>query len=131
MEEGISAHFKTEKGDIKIQLTFDKTPGTVGNFVGLVEGAIENKVSSKGTPYYDGLKFHRVIADFMIRGCPQGTGMEVPDINLMTSFIRNSNTIVPVLCQWLMQAQGPMEVNFLLLTLLLHGWMVNILFLDI
>ena len=79
MEEGIFAHFKTEKGDIKIQLTFDKTPGTVGNFVGLVEGAIENKVSSKGTPYYDGLKFHRVIADFMIQGgCPQGTGMGGP-----------------------------------------------------
>ena len=66
MQEGIFAHFKTEKGDIKIQLTFDKTPGTVGNFVGLVEGAIENKVSSKGTPYYDGLKFHRVIADFYL-----------------------------------------------------------------
>ena len=79
MEEGIFAHFKTEKGDIKIQLTFDKTPGTVGNFVGLVEGAIENKVSSKGTPYYDGLKFHRVIANFMIQGgCPQGTGMGGP-----------------------------------------------------
>ena len=79
MQEGIFAHFKTEKGEIKIQLTFDKTPGTVGNFVGLVEGTIENKVSSKGTPYYDGLKFHRVIADFMIQGgCPQGTGMGGP-----------------------------------------------------
>ena len=79
MEEGIFAHFKTEKGNIKIQLTFDKTPGTVGNFVGLVEGEIENKVSSKGTPFYDGLKFHRVIADFMIQGgCPQGTGMGGP-----------------------------------------------------
>ena len=90
MEEGIFAHFKTEKGDIKIQLTFDKTPGTVGNFVGLVEGAIENKVSSKGTPYYDGLKFHRVIADFMIQGgVLKAQAWEVPDINLMTSFIRN------------------------------------------
>ena len=79
MQEGIFANFKTEKGDIKIQLTFEKTPGTVGNFVGLVEGTIENKVSSKGTPYYDGLKFHRVIRDFMIQGgCPQGTGMGGP-----------------------------------------------------
>lgn len=79
MKEGIFAHFKTEKGDIKIQLTFDKTPGTVGNFVGLVEGSIENKVSPKGSPYYDGLKFHRVIADFMIQGgCPQGTGVGGP-----------------------------------------------------
>jgi len=79
MQEGIFANFKTEKGDIKIQLTFEKTPGTVGNFVGLVEGTIENKVSSKGTPYYDGLKFHRVIRDFMIQGgCPQGTGLGGP-----------------------------------------------------
>ena len=79
MKEGLFANFKTDRGDIKIRLTFDKTPGTVGNFVGLVEGAIENKVSSKGTPYYDGLKFHRVIADFMIQGgCPQGTGMGGP-----------------------------------------------------
>ena len=79
MHEGIFAHFKTEKGNIKVQLTFDKTPGTVGNFVGLVEGSIENKVSPKGTPYYDGLKFHRVISDFMIQGgCPQGTGVGGP-----------------------------------------------------
>tara|TARA_B100000575_G_C23079508_1_gene621893 strand:- start:28 stop:960 length:933 start_codon:yes stop_codon:yes gene_type:complete len=79
MQEGIFANFKTEKGDIKIRLTFEKTPGTVGNFVGLVEGTIENKVSSKGTPYYDGLKFHRVIRDFMIQGgCPQGTGLGGP-----------------------------------------------------
>lgn len=79
MQEGIFAHFKTKKGNIKVQLTFDKTPGTVGNFVGLAEGSVENKVSSKGTPYYDGLKFHRVIADFMIQGgCPQGTGVGGP-----------------------------------------------------
>ena len=79
MKEGIFAHFKTEKGNIKIQLTYDKTPGTVGNFVGLTEGSLENKVSLNGEPYYDGLKFHRVIPDFMIQGgCPHGTGMGGP-----------------------------------------------------
>lgn len=79
MREGIFAHFKTEKGNIKIQLTYDKTPGTVGNFVGLTEGSLENKVSLNGEPYYDGLKFHRVIPDFMIQGgCPNGTGMGGP-----------------------------------------------------
>ena len=79
MQEGIFAHFKTEKGSVKVRLTFEKTPGTVGNFVGLVEGSIENKAKPKGTPYYDGLKFHRVIADFMIQGgCPQGTGLGGP-----------------------------------------------------
>ena len=79
MQDGIYAHFKTEKGNIKVQLTYNKTPGTVGNFVGLVEGTIENKISSEGIPYYDGLKFHRVIPDFMIQGgCPEGTGMGGP-----------------------------------------------------
>ena len=79
MLEGIYAKFKTEKGNFKIQLTYDKTPGTVGNFVGLVEGEIENNVFSKGTPFYDGLRFHRVIKDFMIQGgCPSGTGSGGP-----------------------------------------------------
>lgn len=79
MEEGIYAKFNTTKGDIVVKLTHDKTPGTVGNFVGLAEGQIENTSGKKGSPYYDGLKFHRVIPDFMIQGgCPQGTGTGDP-----------------------------------------------------
>ncbi len=75
MQDGIYAKFTTPKGSILVKLTHDKTPGTVGNFVGLAEGQLENKVKSMGTPYYNGLKFHRVIPDFMIQaGCPQGTG---------------------------------------------------------
>ena len=75
MQDGIYAKFNTPKGSILVKLTHDKTPGTVGNFVGLAEGQLENKVKSMGTPYYNGLKFHRVIPDFMIQGgCPQGTG---------------------------------------------------------
>ena len=58
-----------------VKLTHDKTPGTVGNFVALAEGKLENKVKPQGQPYYDGLSFHRVIPDFMIQGgCPLGTG---------------------------------------------------------
>ena len=113
MEEGIFAHFKTEKGDIKIQLTFDKTPGTVGNFVGLVEGAIENKVSSKGTPYYDGLKFHRVIADFMIQGCPQGTGMGGPGYQFDDEFHPELKHDRPGTLSMANAGPGPMEVNFI------------------
>ncbi|WP_396638479.1 peptidylprolyl isomerase [Maribacter sp. R77961] len=75
MEDGIYAKFNTSKGEILVKLTHDKTPGTVGNFVALAEGDKENSVKSKGEPYYNGLKFHRVIPDFMIQGgCPQGTG---------------------------------------------------------
>lgn len=75
MENGIYAKFNTDKGVILVKLTHDKTPGTVGNFVALAEGKLENKVKSQGQPYYDGLSFHRVIPDFMIQGgCPLGTG---------------------------------------------------------
>ncbi|XLS28098.1 peptidylprolyl isomerase [Flavobacteriaceae bacterium M23B6Z8] len=79
MQDGIYAKFVTGKGDILVKLTHDKTPGTVGNFVGLAEGKIKNTVKSEGEPFYNGLTFHRVIADFMIQGgCPQGTGAGGP-----------------------------------------------------
>lgn len=79
MENGIYAKFNTAKGSILVKLTHDITPGTVGNFVGLAEGNLENDAKPQGKPYYDGLKFHRVISDFMIQGgCPQGTGTGGP-----------------------------------------------------
>ena len=79
MENGIYAKFNTSKGAILVKLTHDKTPGTVGNFVGLAEGNLENNEKPQGKPYYDGLKFHRVIPDFMIQGgCPQGSGTGGP-----------------------------------------------------
>ncbi len=79
MQDGLYAKFHTTKGDILVNLEFKKTPGTVGNFVALAEGNIENDVKPQGTPYYDGLKFHRVIPDFMIQGgCPLGIGTGSP-----------------------------------------------------
>lgn len=79
MENGIYAKFNTPKGSILVKLTHDKTPGTVGNFVGLAEGNLENDAKPQGKPYYNGLKFHRVIPDFMIQGgCPVGTGVGGP-----------------------------------------------------
>lgn len=79
MQEGIYAKFNTTKGEIVVKLTYDKTPGTVGNFVALAEGNMENSAKPQGKPYYNGLKFHRVIEDFMIQGgCPQGTGTGDP-----------------------------------------------------
>ena len=62
--DSMKAEIQTSKGQIVINLEFEKTPMTVANFVAL---------SEKG--FYNGLKFHRVIADFMIQGgCPDGTG---------------------------------------------------------
>jgi FKBP-type peptidyl-prolyl cis-trans isomerase len=79
MDNGIYAKFTTPKGDIVVKLEHEKTPGTVGNFVALAEGNLENSAKPQGTPYYNGLKFHRVIPDFMIQGgCPQGTGTGNP-----------------------------------------------------
>lgn len=87
MQDGLYAKFSTTKGEITILLTHDKTPGTVGNFVGLAEGTQENKEKDKGIPYYNGLKFHRVIPDFMIQsGCPQGSGMGGPGYEFEDEF---------------------------------------------
>lgn len=79
MQDGLYAHIKTSKGLIKIALEYKKTPGTVGNFVALAKGLMANEVKPLGTPYYDGLTFHRVIDNFMIQGgCPDGTGAGSP-----------------------------------------------------
>ena len=64
----LKATFKTNKGDINLELFAEKAPLTVANFVNL---------SKSG--FYDGLKFHRVIPDFMVQGgCPLGTGTGGP-----------------------------------------------------
>ena len=77
--KGLFAIISTSKGEIKIELEFEKTPGTVGNFVGLSLGVINNSIKPLGEAYYNGLKFHRVINDFMIQaGCPLGTGTGDP-----------------------------------------------------
>mgnify|MGYP006085680101 FL=1 len=88
MKDGLYAKFDTSKGDILVQLTYLLTPGTVGNFVGLAEGDIKNDTKEIGNPYYNGLKFHRVIPDFMIQGgCPQGSGVGGPGYQFDDEFI--------------------------------------------
>lgn len=87
MDNGLYAKFNTSKGEILVNLEFKKTPGTVGNFVALAEGNLENTAKPQGTPYYDGLKFHRVIPDFMIQGgCPLGTGTGSPGYSFDDEF---------------------------------------------
>lgn len=71
-----TATIKTNKGTIKLELFEDKVPKTVENFV---------KLASDG--FYNGLKFHRVIPDFMIQtGCPQGTGTGGPGYKFADEF---------------------------------------------
>ena len=87
MTDGLYAKFNTSKGEILVNLEFERAPGTVGNFVALAEGNLENAIKPQGTPYYDGLKFHRVISDFMIQGgCPQGTGTGNPGYSFDDEF---------------------------------------------
>lgn len=89
MKDGLYAKLKTSKGDILLELFYDKAPLTVINFVGLAEGTLAYGGASKatGTRFYDGLKFHRVIRDFMIQGgCPLGTGTGGPGYTFADEF---------------------------------------------
>ncbi|MBP6759257.1 MAG: peptidylprolyl isomerase [Flavobacterium sp.] len=79
--EGIFATIATNKGTIVVQLEYQKTPITVANFISLAEGknTFVTTEKLKAKPFYDGLKFHRVIKDFMIQGGdPSGNGSGGP-----------------------------------------------------
>ncbi len=66
----------TNRGSIRLQLHDQETPKTCANF---------EKLSKDG--FYDGLKFHRGLADFMVQtGCPQGTGTGGPGYNFQDEF---------------------------------------------
>ncbi len=130
--DGIYAKFHTSKGDIYAVLEFKKTPLTVANFVGLVEGKMENKAKPAGTPFYDGLKFHRVISvtngdaqDFMIQGGdPQGNGMGGPGYNFADEFDESLKHTEPGILSMANSGPGTNGSQFFI-TLVATPWLDN------
>ncbi len=77
MKSKLIAVIETDKGTIRLRLFADKTPLTVANFVNLARRG-----------YYNNLKFHRVIPDFMIQaGCPEGSGRGGPGYKFQDEFV--------------------------------------------
>ena len=73
----MKATIKTNKGEISLKLFADLTPITVANFVNLAKRG-----------FYNDLKFHRVIKDFMVQGgCPHGTGTGGPGYQFQDEFV--------------------------------------------
>jgi cyclophilin family peptidyl-prolyl cis-trans isomerase len=76
--DGLFAVLETNKGEIVMQLHFERAPMTTANFVGLAEGTIAS-TRGESTRYFDGLTFHRVVPGFVVQGGdPSGNGTGGP-----------------------------------------------------
>ncbi|MEP0262387.1 peptidylprolyl isomerase [Dokdonia sp.] len=99
LEDGIYAEFITDKGTLVAELFYEDAPATVANFVALAEGTHTMTDSAyAGKPYYNGLKFHRIIKDFMIQGGdPKGTGSGDPGYKFHDEFSEKKHDTVGIL----------------------------------
>jgi len=85
LPDGLYAEFVTPRGTVVCELFFEQTPLTVANFVGLAEGTLGPR---PGKPYFNGLKFHRVVPDFVVQGGdPLGTGSGGPGYDFPDEFV--------------------------------------------
>jgi cyclophilin family peptidyl-prolyl cis-trans isomerase len=85
LPDGLYAEFSTPRGTVIAELFYKRTPLTAANFAGLAEGAVGPK---PGTPYFDGLKFHRVVPGFVVQGGdPLGTGEGGPGYQFADEFV--------------------------------------------
>jgi len=131
LDDGLYAKFDTEKGEIICVLEFEKTPLTVTNFVGLAEGTknLGGGAKAQGDKFYDGLKFHRVIPDFMVQGgCPLGTGTGGPGYTFPDEIDPSLTHSGPGILSMANSGPGPMVLSFLLPTFQPHGWTASTLF---
>jgi len=92
--DGVYAKLETNRGDIYAMLEHKQVPMTVANYVGLAEGKIKNEKKGENIPYFDGLKFHRIIPGFMIQGgCPNGNGSGDPGYSFPDEIDQNSELV--------------------------------------
>jgi len=93
LNDGLYAEIQTNKGDILLELYTDAAPMTVANLVSLAEGD-NSKVydTIKGDNFYDGIRFHRVVNNFVIQaGDPTETGRGTPGYRFGDEFTKDEN----------------------------------------